>query len=114
LYLAAIATDQSWQQPYKVNNLTMPWQLALEMIDELIGWGRTPPVLTADAGYGDTTALRQGLTDREIGYVVAVKGATSAHPGGATPQAAPYAGGIVKLFENACGSVDVSGPCGGT
>jgi SRSO17 transposase len=62
------------------------------MIDELIGWGRTPPVLSADAGYGDTTAFRQGLTDREISYVVAVKGATSAYPGGATPQTAPYAG----------------------
>ena len=24
------------------------WQMALEMIDELIQWGRTPPVLTAD------------------------------------------------------------------
>ncbi|EHB43993.1 hypothetical protein MycrhDRAFT_7012, partial [Mycolicibacterium rhodesiae JS60] len=46
------------------------WQMALEMIDELIGWGRTPPVVTADAGYGETTAFRQGLTDRKIGYVV--------------------------------------------
>ena len=37
--------------------------------------------MIADAGYGDTTAFRQGLTDRGIGYVVAVKGATSAYPG---------------------------------
>lgn len=68
------------------------WQMALEMIDELIGWGRTPPVAVADAGYGDTTAFRQGLTDRGIGYVVAVKGATSAHPGDATPETVPYSG----------------------
>jgi len=68
------------------------WQMALEMIDELIGWGRVPPVVTADAGYGDTTAFRQGLTDRQISYVVAVKGATSAYPRDATPQTAPYAG----------------------
>jgi SRSO17 transposase len=68
------------------------WQMALEMIDELIEWGRIPPVVIADAGYGDTTALRQGRTDRQIGYVVAVKGATSAYPGDATPQTAPYAG----------------------
>jgi SRSO17 transposase len=68
------------------------WQMALEMIDELIEWGRTPPVVTADAGYGDVTAFRQGLTDRQIGYVVAVKGATSAYPGHAAPQIAPYAG----------------------
>jgi len=65
--------------------------MALEMIDELIEWGRTPAVATADAGYGDTTAFRQGLTDREIGYVVAVKGATSAYPRDATPETAPYA-----------------------
>ncbi|VBA62338.1 hypothetical protein LAUMK41_05729 [Mycobacterium attenuatum] len=68
------------------------WQMALEMIDELIKWGPTPPVVTADAGYGDTTAFRQGLTEREIGYVVAVKGATSAYPGDAMPETAPYAG----------------------
>ena len=68
------------------------WQMALEMIDELIEWGRTPPVVTADAGYGDTTAFRQGLSDREIGYVVAVKGATSAYRGDAIPETAPYAG----------------------
>jgi SRSO17 transposase len=68
------------------------WQMALEMIDELIGWGRTPPVVTADAGYGDTTAFRQGLTDRQIGYIVAVKGTTSAYPAGAAPVAAPYRG----------------------
>ncbi|MDT5287151.1 MAG: hypothetical protein QOF88_2040 [Mycobacterium sp.] len=68
------------------------WQMALEMIDELVGWGRTPPVLTADAGYGDTTAFRQGLTDREISYVVAVKGATSAYSADAVPETAPYAG----------------------
>jgi len=68
------------------------WQMALEMIDELIQWGRTPPVLTADAGYGDTTAFRQGLTDREISYVVAVKGATSAYSGDAAPETAPYVG----------------------
>ncbi|HEX9834358.1 MAG TPA: transposase, partial [Mycobacterium sp.] len=41
---------------------------------------------------GDTTAFRQGLTDRGIGYVVAVKGATSAYSADAVPETAPYAG----------------------
>jgi len=68
------------------------WQMALEMIDELTAWGRTPPVVTADAGYGDTTAFRQGLTDRQISYVVAVRGATSAYPRDAAPETAPYTG----------------------
>jgi len=68
------------------------WQMALEMIDELISWGRTPPVVVADAGYGDTTAFRQGLTARQIGYVVAVKAATTAYPGDVIPETAPYSG----------------------
>lgn len=58
---------------------------------ELIEWGRTPPVLNADAGYGDTIAFRQGLTDRKVGYVIAAKGATSAYLADAVPETAPYA-----------------------
>ena len=69
------------------------WELALEMIDELCSWGRTPPPVIADAGYGDITAFRLALTERNIGYVVAVKAATSAHLGTAIPLAAPRTGG---------------------
>src|SRR3954470_8321864 len=29
------------------------WRLALEMLDELAGWGLGPPVVVADAGYGN-------------------------------------------------------------
>jgi SRSO17 transposase len=68
------------------------WQMALEMIDELVEWGRTVPPVVADAGYGDITAFRQGLTDRDIPYVVAAKAATSAHPGDAAPAAPPRPG----------------------
>lgn len=68
------------------------WQMALEMIDELIAWGRTPPVVVADAGFGDTTAFRQGLTDRQIGYVVAVKGATTAYRADAVAETVPSVG----------------------
>lgn len=89
---AAVAADRKRCAIPDSEHHRPKWQMALEMIDELIGWGRTPPVLTADAGYGDTTAFRQGLTDRQIGYVVAVKSATSAYTGGAAPETAPYAG----------------------
>ena len=68
------------------------WRLALEMIDEVIAWGHQPPVIAADAGYGDTTAFRQGLSGRNIPYVVAVKASTSAFPADAVPVTAPYAG----------------------
>jgi SRSO17 transposase len=56
------------------------WRLALDMIDELREWGLVPPLVCADAGYGEITAFRQGLDDREIPYVVQVKAATSAYP----------------------------------
>jgi SRSO17 transposase len=56
------------------------WQLVLDMLDELAGWELHPPVLVADAGYGDTGAFRQGLAGRGVGYIVQVKAATSATP----------------------------------
>jgi len=39
------------------------WRLALDMIDDLMTSGHRPPVIAADAGYGDTTAFRSGLHD---------------------------------------------------
>jgi SRSO17 transposase len=68
------------------------WKLALEMIDELRGWGITPPVLLGDAAYGDITELRLGLEAREIAYVLDVKGSTSALPESAQPQQPRWSG----------------------
>jgi len=68
------------------------WSQALEMIDEAAVWGLVPPVVVADAGYGEITAFRQGLADRRIGYILAVKASTSAHPAHAVPEPAPYSG----------------------
>jgi SRSO17 transposase len=62
------------------------------MLDELAVWGLVPPLVVADAGYGDVTALRLGLTGRGIPYVVAVKGTTSAYGCDAVPETTPYAG----------------------
>ena len=68
------------------------WQLVLDMVDELGTWGLVPPVLVADAGYGEVGEFRQGLDDREIGYVVQVKAAISAYPEQVRPTTAPYTG----------------------
>jgi SRSO17 transposase len=68
------------------------WQLVLDMVDELGIWGLVPPVLVADAGYGEVGEFRQGLDDREIGYVVQVKADTSAYPEQVHPTTAPYLG----------------------
>ncbi len=55
------------------------WELALESIDELISWGHRPPLVVADAGYGEIGYFRTGLTEREIPYLVQVKSDTSLH-----------------------------------
>jgi SRSO17 transposase len=68
------------------------WKLALEMIDELGEWGLVPPVVLGDAAYGDLTELRAGLHEREIGYVLDVKGSTSALPETATPERPRWSG----------------------
>src|SRR3954469_7814131 len=61
------------------------WRLALDMIDELAGWGLAPPVVVADAGYGDVAEFRDGLGARGRPWVVQVQGVLSAHAEGAVP-----------------------------
>ena len=68
------------------------WEQALEMLDELATWGHRPPVVAADAGYGESSRFRTGLTERGIPYVVAVKATTSVHRGDATFATPPYSG----------------------
>lgn len=68
------------------------WQLALDMLDELAAWGLVPPLVVADAGYGEVTALRVELTRRQIPYIVNVKGTTTAYPHDVVPETTPYAG----------------------
>jgi SRSO17 transposase len=68
------------------------WQLALDMLDELGDWDLVPPVVLADAAYGEVGEFRLGLEQRQLGYVVQVPGAISAYPAEVVPQTAPYAG----------------------
>jgi SRSO17 transposase len=65
------------------------WRLALEMIDELTAWGITPPVVLGDGAYGDITELRTGLEERELEYVLDVKGVTSAYSEDVKPTQPP-------------------------
>ncbi len=50
------------------------WQLALDVIDEVRGWGLPDRVIIADAGYGETTEFREGLEDRKLPYLVGISG----------------------------------------
>jgi SRSO17 transposase len=68
---------------------TEKWRLALVMIDELIAWGLKPPVMLGDGAYGDVTELRSELEEREIEYVLDVKGTTSAYSEDVKPTRAP-------------------------
>ena len=68
------------------------WQLALEMIDELRGWGLRAPTVCADAGYGEITAFRRGLDDRGIDYIMQVKGGTSAYALNVGPERPAWSG----------------------
>jgi SRSO17 transposase len=68
------------------------WELALEMIDELRSFGLEPPVIAADAGFGDITEFRQGLEGRELSYVVQLKGKASAYPEHVRPERPDYRG----------------------
>jgi len=68
------------------------WRLALEMIDDLRAWGLEPPVVLGDGAYGDITEFRSGLQEREIGYVLDVKGATSAYAEEVRPERPEWSG----------------------
>ena len=66
--------------------------LALDMLDELATWGQVPPVVVADAGYGNNAGFRHGLATRGPSYVVQVEDDLSAHPIDAVPELATYSG----------------------
>jgi SRSO17 transposase len=68
------------------------WRLALDMLDEVLGWGLPKLPVAADSAYGDVTAFRLGLEERGLDYAVAVSPTLSAHPAEATPVAPPYSG----------------------
>jgi len=68
------------------------WQLALDMLDELGDWGLAPPVVLADAAYGEVNQFRLGLEQRELAYVVQVPGTISAYPQDVVPEMVPYTG----------------------
>ncbi len=63
------------------------WLLALDAVDEALGWGLAGRVVVADAGYGQNHGFRAGLAERGLDYVVAVRGDLNAHAGEAVPTA---------------------------
>ncbi|MFH1177789.1 MAG: IS701 family transposase, partial [Acidobacteriota bacterium] len=68
------------------------WELALAMLDELRDWGLWAPPIVADAGYGEISAFRAALEERELAYVVEVKATTSAYGPQVVAERAPWRG----------------------
>jgi SRSO17 transposase len=57
------------------------WQLALALIDQALDWGLAkPPVVLADAAYGEVTAFREELTRRGLAYAVGISKALAVWP----------------------------------
>ncbi len=61
------------------------WQIALQQIQTVQAEGLPSAPVVADAGYGDPTAFRDGVTTAGLRYVVGVKGETTAWPSGQVP-----------------------------
>ena len=68
------------------------WCLALELLDELRGFGLEPPPVVCDSAYGEITEFRLALEQRVLDYVVEVKGQTSAYAEDVRPEQPPYQG----------------------
>ncbi|MGX1480723.1 UNVERIFIED_CONTAM: SRSO17 transposase [Streptomyces canus] len=68
------------------------WRLALDALDELVSWQLVPPVVVADAGYGQNADFRAGLAERDIAYVVGIRGDITVQPGDAHPAAPAWSG----------------------
>jgi SRSO17 transposase len=65
------------------------WEISLSQIDAAIEWGLEKQVVLADAGYGDVTEYRDGLTARGLEYVVGVNGVQVLWAPGTGPIAPP-------------------------
>jgi SRSO17 transposase len=62
------------------------WEIALGQLDDALAWGVRQHVVLADAGYGDCREFREGLSERELPYLVGVQGSHKVWPPGATPR----------------------------
>jgi SRSO17 transposase len=61
------------------------WEIALAEVDRLLDDDLPRAPVVADAGYGDVTAFREGLTRRGFSYVMGTKAETTVWPPGSEP-----------------------------
>jgi SRSO17 transposase len=70
--------------PENITFATKP-QIALEQLHGAVASGVPPGVVLADAGYGDETVFRDGITALGLLYAVGIRPATTVWPSGMTP-----------------------------
>jgi SRSO17 transposase len=68
------------------------WRPAVDALDELAEWGLVPPVVVADAGYGQNAGFRAALAERGVSYVVGIRGDITVQPHDAVPAAPDWSG----------------------
>lgn len=80
----ALYLPEEWLEPERRAAAAIPedvtfqpkWALALALIDRAREWGVPTGVITADAGYGNSTEFRTGLADRDLPFVVGIQSTT--------------------------------------
>src|SRR3954452_3719566 len=78
--------------PEEVEFRTKP-AIALDQIGQALAAGVPPGVVVTDAGYGNDTDFRDGVTAAGLPYVAGILGTTSLWPPGAGPLPAdPWSG----------------------
>jgi SRSO17 transposase len=50
------------------------WSMAVEMLDELAGWGLRPPLVLAGPGFGDARGFRAAMDARSLPYLTHAEG----------------------------------------
>src|SRR5207248_1963857 len=70
------------------------WQISLEQIDRALQDGVRRHITLSDAGYGDITEFREGLSARGLQYVVGVNGQPHVWPPESNPQIQPRPAGV--------------------
>ncbi len=71
------------------------WRLALGLIDKALAWGLPRHPVLADAGYGDSSDFRQGLSNRNLEYIVGISGAAVVWPPGTKFSPPPLSDGKI-------------------
>ena len=62
------------------------WEIAIDLLDDALGWGLVPRLVLADAGYGDSTEFRDALVERGCPYLVGISGSHHTWPPGSNPR----------------------------